>query len=136
MLFDMVRLLSFGGHCGLRRPLAHLVCLQGGAAALSDSHSRIPVHHLQHGVLCRSEATPCKATWQPAALTQRLPLQPVLQDGVLCHSEEISRQAACEVMRELYGLEVQPEEFLPFTVSPAERHDIIPSFHMLARRWP
>ncbi|KAI7838239.1 hypothetical protein COHA_007984 [Chlorella ohadii] len=36
-------------------------------------------------------------------------------DGVLCHSEEISRQAACEVMRELYGLEVQPEEFLPFT---------------------
>lgn len=42
-----------------------------------------------------------------------------MQDGVLCHSEEISRQAACEVMRELYGLEVQPDEFLPFTVSHA-----------------
>lgn len=55
---------------------------------------------------------------------------------MLCHSEEISRQAACEVMRELYGLEVQPEEFLPFTVSPAERHDVLTLFRMLDRRWP
>eukprot|EP00887_Chlorella_sp_A99_P005793 scaffold1.g5793.t1 len=36
-------------------------------------------------------------------------------DGVLCDSEHVSRQAACEVMRELYGLEVEPEEFTPFT---------------------
>lgn len=38
-----------------------------------------------------------------------------VQDGVLCNSEEVSRLAACEVMAELYGLEVQPDEFIPFT---------------------
>lgn len=36
-------------------------------------------------------------------------------DGVLCASEDISRQAATETMRELYGLEVDPDDFLPFT---------------------
>jgi beta-phosphoglucomutase-like phosphatase (HAD superfamily) len=36
-------------------------------------------------------------------------------DGVLCESEHISRQAACEVMKELYNLDVQPDEFIPFT---------------------
>ncbi|GAB4822761.1 hypothetical protein N2152v2_009807 [Parachlorella kessleri] len=36
-------------------------------------------------------------------------------DGVLCHSEEISRKAAAEVMMELYGLTVSPDEFIPFT---------------------
>lgn len=36
-------------------------------------------------------------------------------DGVLCASEDISRQAATEAMRELYGLEVDPDDFLPFT---------------------
>lgn len=37
------------------------------------------------------------------------------QDGVLCNSEEVSRLAACEVMAELYGLTVHPDEFIPFT---------------------
>ena len=137
VLFDMVRLLSFGGHCGLRRLHSHLVCLQAGAAALSDSHSQIPVHHLQHGVCCAAARRfPARPHCSQQALRHPFPRQHLSQDGVLCHSEEISRQAACEVMRELYGLEVQPEEFLPFTVSPAERHDVLPLFRMLDRRWP
>ena len=36
-------------------------------------------------------------------------------DGVLCNSEVVSRQAAAEVMKELYGLDVSPDEFLEFT---------------------
>ena len=36
-------------------------------------------------------------------------------DGVLCKSEAPSRQAGCEVMAELYGLTVDPDEFIPFT---------------------
>jgi hypothetical protein len=36
-------------------------------------------------------------------------------DGVLTNSEDVSRQAACEVMAELYGLTVDPDEFIPFT---------------------
>ena len=36
-------------------------------------------------------------------------------DGVLCNSESVSRKAAAEVMKELYGLEVSPDEFIPFT---------------------
>lgn len=54
------------------------------------------------------------------------------QDGVLCHSEEISRQAACEVMRELYGLEVQPEEFLPFTVGVLAGLYALPSLQAIS----
>lgn len=34
---------------------------------------------------------------------------------MLCNSEEVSRLAACEVMAELYGLTVHPDEFIPFT---------------------
>lgn len=34
---------------------------------------------------------------------------------MLCDSEEISREAACEVMKELYGLEVEPSEFIEYT---------------------
>lgn len=44
-----------------------------------------------------------------------VPRLPSLQDGVLCDSEEISREAACEVMKELYGLEVEPSEFIEYT---------------------
>lgn len=36
-------------------------------------------------------------------------------DGVLCNSEIVSRKAAAEVMAELYGLTVDPDEFMPFT---------------------
>ena len=36
-------------------------------------------------------------------------------DGVLCNSEVVSRQAAAEVMKELYGLDVSPDEFIAFT---------------------
>lgn len=36
-------------------------------------------------------------------------------DGVLCNSEIVSRKAAAEVMAELYGLTVSPDEFIPFT---------------------
>jgi hypothetical protein len=35
-------------------------------------------------------------------------------DGVLCSSEHLSRQSAAAVMRQLYGLAVAPEEFIPF----------------------
>lgn len=33
---------------------------------------------------------------------------------MLCHSEEVSRKAAAEVMRELYGLEVGPLAIISF----------------------
>jgi beta-phosphoglucomutase-like phosphatase (HAD superfamily) len=36
-------------------------------------------------------------------------------DGVLCNSEVLSRQAGAEVMSALYGLDVSPDEFIPFT---------------------
>jgi beta-phosphoglucomutase-like phosphatase (HAD superfamily) len=36
-------------------------------------------------------------------------------DGVLCNSEIVSRKAAAEVMKELYNLDVSPEEFVPYT---------------------
>lgn len=36
-------------------------------------------------------------------------------DGVLCNSEVVSRKAAAEVMKELYNLDVSPDEFIPFT---------------------
>jgi len=35
-------------------------------------------------------------------------------DGVLCDSEIISRRAAVEVFKELYDLDVTPEDFVPF----------------------
>ena len=36
-------------------------------------------------------------------------------DGVLCNSEIVSRKAAAEVMKELYNLDVNPDEFIPYT---------------------
>jgi HAD superfamily hydrolase (TIGR01509 family) len=36
-------------------------------------------------------------------------------DGVLCESETISRLAAAEAMRELYGIDADPSEFAAFT---------------------
>lgn len=36
-------------------------------------------------------------------------------DGVLCNSEVLSRKAGAEVMSALYGLDVSPDEFIPFT---------------------
>eukprot|EP00884_Botryococcus_braunii_P006329 jgi/Botrbrau1/15698/Bobra.4_1s0071.2 len=35
-------------------------------------------------------------------------------DGVLCNSEELSRNVGALVMKELFGIEVQPDEFIPF----------------------
>ena len=43
------------------------------------------------------------------------PRPPHKQDGVLCNSEGISRKAGAKVMAELYGLTVDPDEFIPFT---------------------
>ena len=36
-------------------------------------------------------------------------------DGVLCNSEVVSRQAGAETMKVLYGIDVSPDEFIPYT---------------------
>lgn len=36
-------------------------------------------------------------------------------DGVLCNSEVVSRQAGAETMRVLYGIDISPDEFIPYT---------------------
>lgn len=51
------------------------------------------------------------------AVASNPPVQAILfdMDGVLCNSEIVSRKAAAEVMKELYNLDVSPDEFIPYT---------------------
>lgn len=51
------------------------------------------------------------------AVASNPPVKAILfdMDGVLCNSEIVSRKAAAEVMKELYNLDVSPDEFIPYT---------------------
>jgi len=55
------------------------------------------------------------SSFAPAASASQVLAVLFDMDGVLCNSEIVSRKAAAEVMAELYGLDVSPEEFIPFT---------------------
>lgn len=43
-------------------------------------------------------------------------------DGVLCDSEEFICQAACLMFKQTYGVEVQPEDFIPFVGAGENRY--------------
>ena len=69
-----------------------------------------------HQLLCSSTSSRAEPA-ASQAVNPAAEVKAVLfdMDGVLTNSEEVSRQAACEVMAELYGLSVDPDEFIPFT---------------------
>ncbi|KAL4421480.1 hypothetical protein ABPG75_010771 [Micractinium tetrahymenae] len=89
--------------------LAHRGGRRRQPAALPRRQARGPQPLLSSG----SEAA--TATVQAPAEAAEVKAVLFDMDGVLCNSEEVSRLAACEVMVELYGLTVHPDEFVPFT---------------------
>ncbi|KAL4547533.1 hypothetical protein Ndes2526B_g06777 [Nannochloris sp. 'desiccata'] len=62
-------------------------------------------------------ASPAGAPTTSLAVASNPPVKAILfdMDGVLCNSEIVSRKAAAEVMKELYSLDVSPDEFIPYT---------------------
>jgi beta-phosphoglucomutase-like phosphatase (HAD superfamily) len=69
---------------------------------------------------CSSTIPHASSAGAPAAtldVASNPPVKAILfdMDGVLCNSEIVSRKAAAEVMKELYNLDVSPDEFIPYT---------------------
>eukprot|EP01025_Chloroclados_australasicus_P050779 TRINITY_DN587_c1_g2_i1.p2 TRINITY_DN587_c1_g2~~TRINITY_DN587_c1_g2_i1.p2 ORF type:complete len:317 (-),score=45.92 TRINITY_DN587_c1_g2_i1:230-1096(-) len=58
----------------------------------------------------------CQSTTSNGSQAMQSSIEGVLfdMDGVLCNSEIPSREAACMLFKELYDLDVTPEEFVPF----------------------
>jgi len=53
-----------------------------------------------------------------------MPIQGIIfdMDGVLCDSEPFICEAACRMFREVHGVTVQPEDFIPFVGAGEDRY--------------
>lgn len=118
--------LQTGTHCRCTLSHHHLqtvaystIKTRKAAKKLSKNDSSTLFNHICLELNRTANRLPSSFT--PTALASSNNSAPVVKailfdmDGVLCESEHISRQAACEVMKELYNLDVQPDEFIPFT---------------------
>ncbi len=67
--------------------------------------------------ILRASSSSAGAATTTLPVASNPPVKAILfdMDGVLCNSEIVSRKAAAEVMKELYNLDVSPDEFIPYT---------------------